>query len=565
MLSSVDLTHSEVRLHRIIESWGLTARVEMSYLRLGLFWIPLLHVRDWMQYMLEKQPRVLLGGYTLAERDEVHGHLKAFWQAYGEEEASHQVFITHGERLQQCLPYYLYLDEGRGYRKSPVMIITFEAVLGLETRQIFKSRRPGNQEDLHLAYLDAQQHTSKGSSLRTRFAISVLPHSWYRKTRTRDRSHVFHDTLEAIAKECESLFWQGFVDQEGHQWYGVLCRLKGDSPALAKAGRLRASFMNLGANRRMCHMCNAGLHGIPWEHVGGSAVWKGTLYNQRPWSQPGELLRIPFDNVAPEKLYRNDAFHVVKYGIGRHFTGSCLIVLTFLNTWPGPSNAVEARLERAYMDFRECCKNSLRACPNVKGFTREILHFTTQHSWPWAGWKGSDTMLALRWLVRLLRYGPLGENHPRPQASMLRTCDDDTRKILEPMLDGACALVLFFQIINKGGLWLSRADATRVMQAVDMFVSCYAFLAKQFFDKGENRFHLEPSLHLFEHMSVRIRTQLQKGSVRILSPATWLCEAGEDYIGKVARVSRRVSARLTSQRTLQRLLIQTHMDWKSLD
>ena len=93
---------------------------------------------------------------------------------------------------------------------------------------------------------------------------------------------------------------------------------------------------------------------------------------------------------------------------------------------------------------------------------------------------------------------------------------------------------------------------------MDIFTSCYVFLANRMHERRENRFHLEPSLHLFKHMAYRLRLQLAKETCRyILSPAAYLAEAGEDFIGKVARLSRRVSARLTGQRTLERMLIKT--------
>ena len=98
-----------------------------------------------------------------------------------------------------------------------------------------------------------------------------------------------------------------------------------------------------------------------------------------------------------------------------------------------------------------------------------------------------------------------------------------------------------------------------------MFTTCYVYLATKMHSRGENRFHLEPSLHLFKHMGVRLQRQLAiKECCYIINPAAFLAEAGEDFIGKVARVSRRVSARLTGQRTLERILIKARMEWQQL-
>ena len=563
-MSAVDLTHSEVRLHKLIQSWGLTLPIEMSHLNLGLFWIPILHVADWMEHMLRKEPRVLLGGYTFSEKTEIHLHLKAFWTAYQLEDGDHPVYTTHKDRLQFCVPYFLYLDEGRGYRKSPVMLIAFEAVLGLPTRAAFKAKGPrefATEQEYLDACLDAQAHTAKGNSLTSRFIVTALPHSWYRKTKHQDRSHVFHKTLEEISKSCENLFHKGITDMEGNRWYGIFIGLKGDSPALAKAGRLNATFMHLGRNRRMCHFCDAGLDGIPWEDTTPSAAWKLTTFNTRPWTIPSELLRIPFCRNAPEKMYRNDAFHVIKYGIGRHYTASIIVCLCDFDIWPGQSGSVEAKFERAYRDFRECCKRDLKACPHLKAFTREMLHYGTKNDFPFGGWKGADTMLLLRWMVRLIRYGAYN-GVPRPQVP-LATTHPGKRELLEAMLDGACSLVLFFQIINKAGLWLSQEQATKIMTSVETFVTCYTFLASQMHAAAQARFHMEPSLHLLHHMGFRL--QQQQHATRILNPAAWLAEAGEDFIGKAARVSRRVSARLTGQRTMQRMLIQTYFAWQALE
>ena len=90
------------------------------------------------------------------------------------------------------------------------------------------------------------------------------------------------------------------------------------------------------------------------------------------------------------------------------------------------------------------------------------------------------------------------------------------------------------------------------------------FLAARLHALQQPRFHLEPSLHLLKHIGLRLRTQLEAGATHILNPATFLAEAGEDFIGKVARISRRVSARLTSQRTMQRILVKTCADWRAL-
>ncbi|CAE7893247.1 unnamed protein product [Symbiodinium necroappetens] len=468
LMSNVDLSHAEIRLHKLVREWGLTLDIPMSFMRQGLFWVPILHVPDWMTYMLHKEPRVLVGGYTVRD-PEVHWHLRAFWHAYRHEDTSHEVYMYHSDRLHVCIPYFLYLDEGRGYRKSPVMIVAFESVLGVATKRNFDLKNAGRSsytdDDEHFrACLDAQLHTSKGSSLMSRFAVTAIPHQWYRTTKEIDRSQVFHNTITKISEKCRDLFYNGCEDKHGQKWYGVLIGLKGDSPALAKAGKLTANFMRLGKDKRICHMCMAGLDDLPWEDVSNRASWQSTLYEERPWDAENvsALLSIPYDASKPEALFKNDPFHVVKYGIARHFTASCLVTLIFLDIFPGELNNVEVRLERAYSDFRSACRQ-LKSSPNLKGFTREIIHLKHNDSWPWGGYKGSDCTLMLRWLVRLLRYGPCDNQGARTKGPLtaLFARDAATQGILEAMLDGACSCLLFFEIINKSGLWLNRQQATK--------------------------------------------------------------------------------------------------------
>ena len=469
-MSNVDLSHAEIRLHKLVREWGLTLDIPMSFMRQGLFWVPILHVPDWMTYMLHKEPRVLLGGYDVRD-PEVRWHLRAFWHVYRDEDTSHEIFTYHSDRLHACIPFFLYLDEGRGYRKSPVMIIAFESLFGVGTKanydRMSRGRRCYTDDDEHFgACLDAQLHTSKGSSLMSRFAITAIPHQWYRTTKQIDRSHVFHNTVTKISEKCRDLFYNGCQDMHGQTWYGVLVGIKGDSPALCKIGKLTASFNRLGKDKRVCHMCMAGLDDLPWEDVSNRASWQSTLYEDRSWDAQNisALLSIPYDASKPEALFKNDAFHVVKYGIGRHFTASCLVSLVFLDIFPGERNNVEVRLERAYADFRWACRQ-LKSCPNVKGFTREILHLKKNQHFPWGGYKGSDCTLMFRWLVRLLRYGPCDGQGARTKGPLkdFFAGDEATQRILEAMLDGACSCLLFFDIINKSGLWLNRQQATKAM------------------------------------------------------------------------------------------------------
>ena len=129
------------------------------------------------------------------------------------------------------------------------------------------------------------------------------------------------------------------------------------------------------------------------------------------------------------------------------------------------------------------------------------------------------------------------------------------------MHDCALGVLVFFQVLHKCGIWLSRAEAQKAVDSCNMFCSGYSFLAAEFHQMGLPRYHIEPSLHQFKHASVRMQQQLRHGFAWVLSPGVFLNENGEGFIGQVARVSRRVAAKTCGLRTLQRFLIKAHLTW----
>ena len=175
-------------------------------------------------------------------------------------------------------------------------------------------------------------------------------------------------------------------------------------------------------------------------------------------------------------------------------------------------------------------------------------------------------MILLRWLLRLVQGGPLivsGDNAGRRDGRPLaqHAGFEDKAAVIGAMQDGCVALLSFFQTIHRGGLFLPRQEAASAAGACSLFCHAYVFLARHFFDRGSCRYHMEPSLHAFRHIGLN----LEAGTAPVvLSPAAFLCEQGEDFIGRVSRITRRVSARLTGERTLQRYLIKLHLEWAKL-
>ncbi len=65
-------------------------------------------------------------------------------------------------------------------------------------------------------------------------------------------------------------------------------------------------------------------------------------------------------------------------------------------------------------------------------------------------------------------------------------------------------------------------------------------------------FSMKPKIHAFHHILCDIQKQVKnRKSKFVLNPMCFNCETDEDFIGRIARHSRRISNRLASLRTLQ--------------
>ena len=166
----------------------------------------------------------------------------------------------------------------------------------------------------------------------------------------------------------------------------------------------------------------------------------------------------------------------------------------------------------------------------------------------------------MRWMLKLLRGGVVQcEQGCRPGISMLAHAGDRTA-VYNAIHDGCCSLLLLFQVVHKGLLWLERSQAGKIVECIELFCAVYGFLANFFMRERKCRFHMEPSLHLFYHIAMRLRETLDSGAEVVINPAAFMCEQSEDWVGRIARISRRVHARTCGHRTLQRYLVKLYLE-----
>ena len=91
---------------------------------------------DLFQYLMEKNPEVMVGG--LGSASERAQNLRTFWHCYKLHSGDHDVFAEYGNGasgsgLDNIIPIAWHGDEGRGKRRGNTVCVSMEAVIGVET------------------------------------------------------------------------------------------------------------------------------------------------------------------------------------------------------------------------------------------------------------------------------------------------------------------------------------------------------------------------------------------------------------------------------------------------
>ena len=379
-LSTIRLAQAESGIHQAIARWGMTLPLEIAYWNKGIKYAPMLRVQTWFEYFMVRRSKILLGGFE-REDPAVPHLLESFWRAFRFDEPTHSVYSHHQDSLSTCVPVFLYLDEGRGLRKSPILVVALETLFGQDTAKEFNKIRKKKKWDDETLW-SIQNHTCAGSPLVTRLLLYVLPNKAYKGK----RNQFWYQVMDQVAQDLARTFHDG-VRINGRKWYPILVGCKGDAPALAKLGRMTRTFQHLTGKGGICCHCLAGRPGLSWEDMRDDAAWRATLHCERPWldSKPSCLALVPYSDAAPERMFRSDPMHLIKLGISRHFIASAIVLWGLWDVWAGCRNSVEKTLALAETDFFFCCRTEIHQTPHLKGLTRELLHWPKRSSYPWGG------------------------------------------------------------------------------------------------------------------------------------------------------------------------------------
>ena len=535
--------------------------------------VPYIRPSTWVKFLVSRHPELIFGGYDDLTKGEQN--LESFWSCYEKVHATHELFVEPRNPVRSkanTIPLAFHGDEGRGAKKGNTCVMTIEAVLGTgdPTGRDFRCCRGDCSQRLcpslrkkfgihecagcddGFAPMCAQQVPNlKNNSFLTKFVVCVLPTKFYKDTCLLEK---FMDLFCADIRELCHTGVQ--VPETGKHYFAGMVGFKGDLKWYQKIGSLKRCFSKqVVPGEKMCHECGAGTYQKPFEDFRDPPSWSDTLWEDRPWpdADTPALARVPFDascpTPKPEMIMRRDLFHLSKVGILRDYVGSSVFLLIHLGYFrempgPGVSNKKAACLDRAYYHFSWFCK-TLGKSPGLHAFRLQFFNFKSERDYPWVSSKGSDTTLLVAWL-RVLS-----------QTTMATLIDEKHRPLFVTMHRAAVCIEGWQHIIYSHGLWLPRSCAAALYQQFDMFLECYNTLAYLCLNEWNFAgYSMKSKFHLLAHTKFELYVLLMDPSVEWFpNPEMFGCEQNEDVVGRLSRISRRVSPILPVTRTLDLYLM----------
>lgn len=276
---------------------------------------------------------------------------------------NHPMAEKSEEERGMSVPVMLHLDDGRGLKKAPFFVCSWQLVIGRNTAMNYhESTKTIHDSDACMTR--SMQHNMSGHALETRFLYSVMHHKFSTPGRT-------NEILEQLAAEMLELHDHGLNAGDLGKYFLVCIGCKGDTPALVKAGVSR-SFYNMakrGQNTNgICWLCKAGQFGFDFEDVRWDAPWTRTRGEETGVKPNYPLQAIPKTRDFPESFFRPDPFHNGKLGVGQDWVAGCVLHLAdmkmFADAGYDPQMAIATDM------FRDFCRRN-KFSPTFKAFTQE--------------------------------------------------------------------------------------------------------------------------------------------------------------------------------------------------
>lgn len=539
-LAKRKLENSEMDCHRLMaKKHRLSLPVDKDYLdtkaKNKSLRIPFLRFRNWMKFVLENNCMHIFSGLVKPDRKREGDIWEAFWQRYEKQHRSHPIYQLARDgkvKLRNCVGVLLHGDEGRSRKRQAFLLLNLHSPLG-------RGVEVGLQRATKREYLKMLPNFV-GHSYTNRFLVSAIPKAQY----TGENSFVFDLLLDKVAEELCHMSSVG-VQQDGETYHAFCLGGVGDWPWLVKSGNLQRSFMNVekhkeehGAGQRqrqdcrgICHLCQAGQPGWPYEQIGSRhPTWEASICAESPFDGQNPLEAIPHPVDEFPFFYHFDLFHCWHLGMAKHYLGSMLALLSGLED----GGNIDLRFNQLTDKYLRWCSENGRTAHCLRIMKEHIQRISTSH-YPQGTWHKGDLSTSLMLWVEA-RY--LSENW-----------QDETLALAG---QAAVAINGCIRLLYSGGAWLSPNEARECGDLGLRFLRRYNRLACMAFQEQKRFWLVMPKAHALHHIFLGLVKGSELGPT--LSPIVTSVQQDEDFIGRGSRLSRHVSQAQCSERVVDRYL-----------
>ena len=220
--------------HKLFRKYNLTVKVPIETIVVGegeAAALPIVTVSSWVRYLMDNSLIQQLCGVTI---DALEPLLQEFWQRFRAIHPTHAVFAPASTvPLHRLVPIYAHIDDGRTYKSKALTVLSIHGCLGKGTRSYV--RRMGTRK-IHL----------KRSSMPMNFVGATWSNQFLFGSLLRAVNHDSPMALDLLlgrfAADLAELATEGVTSSNGERLWLQVLGLKGDLPALQKAGSFVRHF-----------------------------------------------------------------------------------------------------------------------------------------------------------------------------------------------------------------------------------------------------------------------------------------------------------------------------------
>ena len=320
--------------------------------------------------------------------------------------------------------------------------------------------------------------------------------------------------------------------------------MKGDLVFHAKAAGLERSFTRVrkrAPNAKSkdlpgcCPWCLAGTPTVAFECFDKTAPWMATtgFRNPLPWSEKPTILKAILHSPDEPSFLKPDIFRILNMGVYKEYaaSGLCLLLPLF------GANSQDNNMALMNAKLRQYVKEQ-KARLHISKLTLELIGARTPKIYASGGWnKGSDSVLLMGfvgWLFETLPVSP-------------------TEKPWKYLHQGCLSIAAATRTLYTEGVFMPKAVAAQCAEDGYVFLWCYSHLVNYCIAEKLLLFNLVPKCHYWHHVVEELRAAALDNECSLVhNPATNCTSMCEDFIGQIARLSRRVSPRTVHSRVLRR-------------